>query len=130
VREKGSRLDGRGYGDYRRSDALALRWLRHGQVPLGQLATTLGVSRQAARKVVDGLVARSFASVQRDQHDARRLNVALTVQGTHYAQAVAEVVKALNEELEAQIDPYDLVVVKAVLRSVSTLYGNDGKSQP
>jgi DNA-binding MarR family transcriptional regulator len=124
VREMSQRLDRLGYPDYRRSDTVAVRWLRHGPMPLGELAATLGVSRQAARKVVDGLVRRGYLRVERDAADARRLNVQLSDTGVDYAQAVVDVVAALNQDLEAWIDAYDLVVVKAVLRTVSTLYGN------
>jgi DNA-binding MarR family transcriptional regulator len=125
VLEMTQRLEGLGYHDYRRSDAIILRWLRHGPMPLGQLAETLGVSRQAARKLVDGLVVREFALVERDHGDARRLNVELTTYGREYAHNVVDVVTALNSELEGTLDPYDVVVAKAVLRTVSTLYGSE-----
>jgi DNA-binding MarR family transcriptional regulator len=94
-------------------------------VPLGELAKIIGVTRQAGRKVVDGLVARGYALVERDGEDARRLNVALTIAGRQYAQAVVDTVTALDQEFDATLDPYDLVVVKSVLRSVSSIYGND-----
>jgi DNA-binding MarR family transcriptional regulator len=125
VLEMAQRLDGLGYRDYRRSDAIILRWLRHGSMPLGQLAQALGVSRQAARKLVDGLVVREFAVVERDHGDARRLNVDLTSYGREYAHHVIDVVTALNSELEGKLDPYDVVVAKAVLRTVSNLYGSE-----
>lgn len=85
----------------------------------------LSVTRQAGRKVVDGLVARGYALVERDGEDARRLIVALTAAGSQYAQAILDTVMALDQELDASLDPYDLVVVKSVLRSVSSIYGND-----
>jgi DNA-binding MarR family transcriptional regulator len=125
VLEMSKRLDNLGYPDYRRSDAVLLRWLRHGPLPFSDLAATLGVSRQAARKLVDGLTVRHFAIVERDQDDARRLNVALTVPGEVYARHVLDVVTALNSELDEHVDPYDLAIVKSVLRTVSTLYASD-----
>lgn len=125
VLEMAQRLEGLGYRDYRRSDAIILRWLRNGPMPLSQLAMALGVSRQAARKLVGGLVVREFAVVERDRVDARRLNVALTSYGREYARKVLDVVTALNTELEDKLDPYDVVVAKAVLRTVSNLYGSE-----
>jgi DNA-binding MarR family transcriptional regulator len=125
VLEMSRRLDKLGYPDYRRSDAILLRWLRHGPLPFGELAATLSVSRQAARKLVDGLTVRHFAVVERDRDDARRLNVTLTEEGEDYARHVLDVVTALNAELDEHVDPYDLAVVKSVLRTVSTLYGSD-----
>jgi hypothetical protein len=118
VLEMAQRLEGLGYRDYRRSDAIILRWLRNGPMPLSQLA-------MAARKLVGGLVVREFAVVERDRVDARRLNVALTSYGREYARKVLDVVTALNTELEDKLDPYDVVVAKAVLRTVSNLYGSE-----
>ncbi|MGC1418524.1 MAG: MarR family transcriptional regulator [Acidimicrobiales bacterium] len=125
VREMARRLEGQGFDDYRRSDAIALRWLVRGPMPLGELASTLDVTRQASRKVVDGLVSRGYALVERDRHDARRLNVQLTELGALYARAVIDTIEELNAQLDRRTDPYDMAVVKSVLRSVSTLYGND-----
>lgn len=125
VLEMSRRLDQLGYPDYRRSDAVLLRWLRHGPLPFSDLAATLGVTRQAARKLVEGLSSRHFAVVERDRDDARRLNVGLTPEGEEYARHVLDVVVALNAELDKHVDPYDLAVVKSVLRSVSTLYASD-----
>jgi hypothetical protein len=53
------------------------------------------------------------------------LNVELTTYGREYAHNVVDVVTALNSELEGTLDPYDVVVAKAVLRTVSTLYGSE-----
>ena len=125
VQEMAARLKRLGFDDYRRSDAIVLRWLRRGQTPLGELTGTLGVTRQASRKAVDGLISRGYARVARDSHDARRRTVELTAAGAHYAQAVVETVGALNAEFERHTDPDDLAVVKSVLRAVSTLYGNE-----
>jgi DNA-binding MarR family transcriptional regulator len=125
VREMAQRLNRLGFNDYRRSDAVVLRWLHRGPVPLGELTSTLGVTRQASRKVVDGLVSRRYALVERDERDARRLNVQLTELGGLYARAVTDTIEELNAELDERTDPYDMVVVKSVLRNVSTLYGND-----
>jgi DNA-binding MarR family transcriptional regulator len=119
------RLENLGFHEYRRSDAATLRWLQHGPKPLGELATTLGVSRQSGRKAIDGLIARGYTVVKRNERDARRLNIELTASGYEYATAVVDVVLVLNREIETQLDPYDLVVVKSVLRSVSTIYAND-----
>jgi DNA-binding MarR family transcriptional regulator len=125
VTEMARRLENQGFHDYRRSDAATLRWLGQGPMPLGELASRLGVTRQGGRKAIEGLVVRGYALVKRDAQDARRFNVELTVAGSEYAKAVVGVVQALNQEIDAQLDPYDLVVVKSVLRSVSTIYGSD-----
>jgi Mn-dependent DtxR family transcriptional regulator len=61
VRQMASRLAQLGYQDYRRSDAVALRLLRRGPVPVGRLGAELGVTRQAARKMAEGLEHRDYA---------------------------------------------------------------------
>jgi DNA-binding MarR family transcriptional regulator len=68
---------------------------------------------------------RHFVVVERDQDDARRLNVALTEEGEDYARHVLDVVTALNAQLDEHVDPYDFAVVKSVLRTVSTLYASE-----
>ena len=107
-----------GYHDYRRTDAAATRLLlRRGQVPVGQLGTTLGVTRQAGRKVADGLAQRGFATTSRDPDDTRQLNVALTPAGQDYARAVVAVIGELNREVARRADPGQLAAADAVLRA-------------
>lgn len=118
VRQMAERLGRLGYADYRRSDAIALRMLNRGPVSVGRLGTELGVTRQAARKVIDGLAQRSFVRTERDAQDSRILNVILTPEGTAYARAVIEVIYALNREFCERVDPAYLVTADIVLRAV------------
>jgi len=112
------RLAQRGYDDYRRTDAAVTRLLRRrGQVPVGQLGAALGVTRQAARKVADGLVQRGLATTSRDPDDTRQLNVALTAAGQDYARAVTAVIGELNREVAERVDPGQLAAADAVLRA-------------
>jgi DNA-binding MarR family transcriptional regulator len=126
VRQMASRLAQLGYPDYRRSDAATLRLLRRGPVPVGRLGAELGVTRQAARKVAEGLEQRDYARTERDAHDSRVLNVVLTTAGTAYAQALTEVIHALNREFSQQVDPAQLAAADSVLRAVIT---GDGSLQ-
>jgi DNA-binding MarR family transcriptional regulator len=116
--EMARRLAGLGYDDYRRSDAATMRLLLRGPLPVGQLGTRLGVTRQAARKVADGLEQRGFAVTGRDQRDARQLNVTLTPAGRDYAGAVVAVIDELNREVSRRADPAQLAAADAVLRAV------------
>lgn len=113
-----SRLAERGYEGYRRSDALTIRLLRRGPLAVGKLGTALGVTRQAARKVADGLVQRGFATTSRDPQDSRQINIALTTEGEDYAQAVVAVIDELNREVRSRTSPADLAAADTVLRAV------------
>jgi len=108
----------RGFDDYRRPDALVFRLLRSGPVPVGRLGTVLDTTRQAGRKVVDGLEKRGYATTAPDPLDARRTNVILTPRGERYAAAVVAVVEELNRELVARVDPDDLEATRVVLLAI------------
>jgi len=112
-----SRLEGLGYADYRRSDAAALRMLWQSPLPVGRLGASLGVTRQAARKVADGLEQRGYATTERDSRDTRQLNVTLTQLGRDYARAITAVIEELNREIAGRVSPSQLAAADAVLRS-------------
>jgi DNA-binding MarR family transcriptional regulator len=117
VEQMASRLEAGGYPGYRRSDAAVLRLLRRSPASVGQLGSGLAVTRQAARKVADGLEARGYARTHRDDSDSRRLNIILTPLGEAYAGAVVEVVTALNQDLARRVGPEQLAAADAVLRA-------------
>ena len=56
VERMGLALEAWGHTDHRRSDAGALRLLLAFDLSVGQLGRRLGVTRQAGRKLADGLV--------------------------------------------------------------------------
>jgi DNA-binding MarR family transcriptional regulator len=112
-----SRLERLGYVDYRRSDAGALRMLWAGPLPVGRLGEGLGVTRQAARKVVDGLEQRGYATTERDSRDTRQLNVILTQLGREYALAIIVLIGELNREVAGRVSPAQLAAADAVLRA-------------
>ena len=114
-------LERRGHTGYRRSDPAAVRLLgRQGPVSIGRLGDALGVSRQAARKLVTGLEARGLAQAVRDEMDGRQLNVQLTVAGRAYASALVEVIGQLNQSLAQRVTPEQLSAADAVLRASLT----------
>ncbi len=115
--EMADRLAELGYHDYRRSDAAVTRLLRRGPASIGRLGTVLGVTRQAAKKVADGLRQRGFATTERDPRDSRQHNVILTQAGQDYAQAVSEVIGQLNREVSERVSPAQLAAADAVLRA-------------
>jgi DNA-binding MarR family transcriptional regulator len=90
---------------------------------LSTFTSALGVSRQAARKVVGGLVERDLALVNIDAGDSRRRIVQLTSRGRAYAGTVLEVLDSLNDELATKIDPDHLESTRFVLTFVKDNFG-------
>lgn len=115
IRAMAERLSARGYHGYRRSDPLVMRLLRSGDVPLGNLAVALGLTRQGARKVVSGLVERGYAQVTASTTDSRRRLVALTPSGRDYLDDVVATLRELNDEVVANVDADQLSAAYAVL---------------
>jgi DNA-binding MarR family transcriptional regulator len=118
ITQMASGLAAKGYNEYRRSDAAAVRQLQRGSMSIGRLGAALGVTRQAARKVGDGLERRGFATISRDEVDTRQVNVKLTRKGEAYAEAVRVVIEDLNRTVMRNVRPADLVAADAVLRAV------------
>ena len=124
VRRMAAAVADSGYPDYRPTDAAIMRLLvRRGGAAISRIGEPLGVSRQAARKLVDGLEQRGYAYEARDEHDARSVKVALTPAGQAYAGAVIGAVHALNREVAERVGADDLVVADAVLRATITAEG-------
>lgn len=111
-------LSERGYPGYRRSDALAMRFLSPGSRALGAFAAPLGGTRQATRKVITGLIERGYATLESDARDARRRQVILTPVGRAYAEAVVDTVNALNREVTEKVSPEELASALSVLTFV------------
>ena len=112
-----SRLERLGYAGYRRGDAAALPMLWREPLPVGRLGAGLGVTRQAARKVADGLEQRGYATLERDARDTRQLNITLTQLGRDYAVSVISVITELNREIAGRVSPAQLAAADAVLRA-------------
>jgi len=107
-----------GYSEYRRSDAWITRVLLQSPRPIGKLGAEVGVTRQAARQLADGLLERGFATFELDPTDARRKLVALTPDGRQYARAVAKATDLLNHAILDRVSARDMQRADAVLRAV------------
>jgi DNA-binding MarR family transcriptional regulator len=110
-------LESRGFADYRISDAATLRRLWRGPASVGELGVHLGVTRQAARKIVRGLEDRGYATTQADAADARKVNAVLTAAGRGYADAIIAVIARLNWAVATRVTPDQLAAADAVLRA-------------
>jgi DNA-binding MarR family transcriptional regulator len=117
VHQISDRLARRGFADYRRSDAAMVRILAGDGRSVGETGAALGVTRQAARKLIGGLEQRGYATTERDPRDTRVLRASLSGAGRRYARAIATVVDGLERDLERRVTPQQLAAADAVLRA-------------
>ena len=75
------------------------------------------MTRQAAKKVADGLRQRGYATTERDPRDSRQHNVTLTVAGQEYARAIVDLIEQLHREVCERVSPAHLPAADAVLRA-------------
>jgi DNA-binding MarR family transcriptional regulator len=112
------RMQEAGFPGYRRSDAGVLGLLLQRPLAIGQLGEALGITRQAARQLADGLAERGYATFGTDEADARRTLVILTPKGKAYGRAIWLAQDALNETVRSRVSEADLAAADAVLRAV------------
>jgi DNA-binding MarR family transcriptional regulator len=118
VARMASEVAAAGHPGYRPTDAALVRLLRRrGSASIGAIGARLGVTRQAARKLVDGLERRGLAGEARDPADTRTINVSLTPAGEAYAAVVVAVIEQLNLELARRVGAADLAAADRVLRA-------------
>ena len=72
-------------------------------VPLGQLASELGVSKQAAGQLVDSLVLRGYLDRQADPDDRRKVSITLSERGQMAARMQAAARKRVDIALTAKV---------------------------
>jgi DNA-binding MarR family transcriptional regulator len=118
VEQMTGRLSELGFGGYRRSDTAVVRMLLGSPIPIGKLGLSLGVTRQAARKIVTGLEERRYVRTERDTYDSRQLNAALTPFGEDYARAVVRVIDEMNRQIYLRVTDAQMLGADAVLRAV------------
>jgi DNA-binding MarR family transcriptional regulator len=118
VQQVRERMQEAGFPEYRQTDAWVLRLLAQRPRAIGQLGQDMGITRQAARQLADGMVERGYATIQGDPDDARRTLVALTPGGEAYARSVGTVQDALNAAIRRKVGERDLAIADGVLRNV------------
>jgi DNA-binding MarR family transcriptional regulator len=118
VRQVRARMEVAGFVDYRQTDAFVVRLLFRHPWAIGELGEAMGITRQAARQLADGMVERGYATLGADPGDARRTLVALTPRGEAYARAVRRAQRGLNDALRRRVSAADLIAADRVLRAV------------
>jgi DNA-binding MarR family transcriptional regulator len=118
VDQLAGRLAELGFAGYRRTDAAVMRMLLRSPVPIGKLGSSLGVTRQAARKIVTGLEQRRYVRTERGSVDSRQLNATLIPLGEDYARALVTVMDELNRQVSIRVTHQQMLGADAVLRAL------------
>lgn len=94
-----ARLAAVGFPEMRASFGFVFRVLRQSAPTPSDLAARLGVSKQAASKVLDEMEARGLVVRETDPHDRRARRVALTERG----RAVSDAAVRFSDQIEADL---------------------------
>jgi len=89
--------------------------IARGGSPLRGITRELGVSKQAAGRLVDTLVVRGYLERSPDPDDRRQLTVALTDRGRLAAEASRRAVRTVDTELAARVGDEWVTRARAVL---------------
>jgi DNA-binding MarR family transcriptional regulator len=114
------RLVARGWRDVRPPYGYVLLACRDAPTTSGEIATLLGVSKQAASKLVDGMVAASLVRRTTSREDSRAKLVALTPRGRRLLAVVEEIYDELEAEWAAVVGRPTVAAVRDGLVTVLT----------
>jgi DNA-binding MarR family transcriptional regulator len=118
------RLVARGWRDVRPHYGYVLLACRDRPTTSGELATLLGVSKQAASKLVDGMVEASLVARSTSDEDSRAKLVALTSRGRQLLAVVEEIYDELEADWVAVVGQPTVATVRDGLVSVlGSAYG-------
>jgi len=122
------RLRTRGWRDVRPSYGYVLLACRDGRPTSSEVAVTLGISKQAAAKLCDGMVEAGLLRRGASDADARAKPLRLTPRGRRLLAVVEEVYRELEGEWAAVIGQAEVDALRAGLGQV--LRSTYGESLP
>ena len=102
------RLHDRGWADVRPAFGFVLLAARDQPTSVTELAGLMGMTKQAASKLVDAMVSGGYVQRGTDSHDGRQRPVTLTGRGEDLLSAVEEVYAELEEGWAKMIGPSHL----------------------
>ena len=120
-----------GFPDLRAGDAVGLAVLAWRRLTASELATLLGISKQAVSQGAERLERGGYITRQQDPDDRRRAVLTLTPKGRSAARAVGAARRAVDEELIQRFGEQRLEVLRETLRAVITAVdGPSGQEWP
>jgi DNA-binding MarR family transcriptional regulator len=125
IAELHGRLAERGWPGIRPSWGFALLAIRDGPMTSGGLAELLGVTKQAASKVVDAITAEGYVRREASSGDGRSKQLVLTPRGGHLLTTAEEVYTEIESEWSSYIGPEALEFLRSSLhRALLASYGD------
>lgn len=108
-------LTARGWDDVRHSWGFVMGRLRAGPTSVNELATFLGVSKQAASKTIEHMEAHGLVHVAPHPDDGRRKMVDMTSEGERFLRDVQEIYSEIEASWAEQMGPGDLELIRSSL---------------
>jgi DNA-binding MarR family transcriptional regulator len=112
------RLVDQGWRGIRPAYGFVLLAVRAAPLTPTQLASQLGVSKQAASKLADAMVTEELLSRDLDDHDARRRRISLAPRGAALLEAVEQIYASLEDQWAHIIGPTSVRQTKQRLSHV------------
>ena len=116
-------LSVRGFEDVRPAYGVVFRALRDGPQTLTSLAARLGVTKQAASKVVNEMDAKRLLRRRSDRRDGRTKQLELTARGRKAMETAIVIGNEIEQRLEHLTSRADLERTKTVLAAFVELAG-------
>ena len=107
-----------GCDDVPRNGSYVMGAIARSGAPLSQIIKELGVSKQAARQLVDTLVTRGYLDRSPDPEDRRRLTITLTERGHAAAAVIRSAVERVEAGLVRRVGPEYVAHTRATLASL------------
>lgn len=114
-------LEAVGCADLPREGPLVLGAIHRSGSPMAAIIQTLGVSKQAAGRLIDLLVQKDYLIRELDPQDRRRFILALSERGGIAARAIYGALRLVDERLESQIGADALQQLRFNLQVIAEL---------
>jgi DNA-binding MarR family transcriptional regulator len=111
-------LEEAGCDDVPRNGAFVIGGTARTGAPLGDVITSLAISKQAAGQLVDSLVTRGYLERAVDPKDRRRLTITLTDRGLAAATVIRSAVERVDAELEGRVGSLYVAHTRATLAAL------------
>ena len=123
VDELHAELAARGFTDMKPGFGVVFRALYERPLTLTRLAAQLGVSKQAAAKVVGELLTRELVAQQESAEDLRTKLLVLTTRGRALVRAATQIGARVEQRLVAEVGPRAVAGMRTTLEHLVTSGG-------